>query len=129
MTQLEIDVSGSDILSKDYTVVIAEKDNSKLLIGYKFNRKIQQDLLSKFGEKRFHYNKSKKGQAHFRIRLYCIIIYYLFKKIRKQFNSKEIFIDLCRDFQGNENNIGQQLDFFIRKKMMSINPEMTAIRV
>ena len=27
MTQLEIDVSGSDILSKDYTVVIAEKYN------------------------------------------------------------------------------------------------------
>ena len=117
MKQFEVDVSGSDILSRNYTIVLAENKLNGLIIGFKFNSKIQQTLLSRFGANQYDYNKSKKGMAYFRIRLYCIVIYQLFKILKQKYSINNFYVDFCRDFQGNENNINQQLDFFLKNKL------------
>ena len=82
--EFEIDVSGKDILSKGYVICIANKNN--IIKGFKFDEKLVNDLCSKFGQGFYRYKKSKKGKSMFKIRLYCVVIYFLFKSI----NYKEL---------------------------------------
>ena len=75
----EIDVSGEDLLQKDYTICIANKDS--IIKGFKFNRELISILSSRYGQNIYRYPKSQKGKAMFKIRLYCIIVSYLVKSI------------------------------------------------
>ena len=47
----EIDVSGEDIFSPGYSIVVADKDN--LVKGFKFDRKLIQVLRARQGEERY----------------------------------------------------------------------------
>ena len=107
--EFDIDVSGKDILSKDYVICIANKD--KIIRGFKFENKLVSDLSSKFGQGMYRYKKSKRGKSLFKIRLYCIIIYFLFKSINFK---KELSLNVCRDFVGREDDIGKTLKYFPR---------------
>ena len=47
MKTFEIDVSGSDIFDKNYTILVAAADNNEIMLGYKFtdgNREIINGL-------------------------------------------------------------------------------------
>jgi len=109
--EFEIDVSGKDILSKGYVICIANKNN--IIKGFKFDEKLVNDLCSKFGQGFYRYKKSKKGKSMFKIRLYCVVIYFLFKSI----NYKELSLNVCRDFVGREDDIRKTLKFFLEKKL------------
>lgn len=50
-----------------------------------------------------------------RVRLYCIIIYYIFKDIRVK--GEEIALEICRDFQGHEADITSNLKYFLGEKL------------
>ena len=111
----EIDVSGFDIFEKNYTIVVAEKEKGKLLLGYKFTERTIGNLRSRFGQGK--YNKcpaSKSYKSGFKVRLYCIVIYHLFREIKRR-NPKmgETCLDICRDFDGRENQIRQSLRSFL----------------
>jgi hypothetical protein len=108
--EFEIDVSGEDLLSKNYTICIANKDG--IIKGFKFNEKLVKDLSSRYGQEFYRYKKSRKEKSLFKIRLYSITIYYLFKSIKIK---KEISLSICRDFQGRENDIQENLKFFLGK--------------
>jgi len=108
--EFEIDVSGEDLLGKNYTICIANKDG--ITKGFKFNEKLVKDLSSRYGQGFYRYKKSKREKSLFKIRLYSIVIYYLFKSIKTK---KEISLSICRDFQGRENDIQENLKFFLRK--------------
>ena len=84
----EIDVSGEDLLSKNFVVCIADKNS--LIKGFKFNEEIVKVLSSKYGQGLYRYKKSKKDKANFKVRLYSIVIYYLFKSINPK-NPEALF--------------------------------------
>jgi len=106
----EVDVSGEDLLGKDYTICIA--NNNGIIKGFKFDNDMINILSSRYGQKIYkRYPKSQKGKATFKIRLYCIVIYYLIKTLK----IKDISLTLCRDFQGREEDIKKSLKFFIEE--------------
>ncbi len=108
----EIDVSGEDLLSKGYTICIA--DNSSIIKGFKFNDELIKILSSRYGQGFYRYKKSKKGKSLFKMRLYSIVIYHLFKSIKPK---REISLSVCKDFDGKENDIKENFKFFLEKKL------------
>ena len=110
--KLEIDVSGGDLLSKNYVICVAS-DNG-IVRGFKFGNKLVKDLCSRYGQGIYRYKKSKKGKSTFKLRLYSVVIYYFFKSIEVKSN---ISLNICRDFQGRENDIKENLNFFLNKKL------------
>ena len=109
----EIDVSGEDIFTKDYTIVIADKNN--FIRGFKFNGELIQDLVLNYSGNKYRYKESKHGKVLLKIRVYCIIIYYLFENLG--IRNKEITLEICRDFHGHEREITSQLKFFLENKL------------
>lgn len=109
----EIDVSGEDIFSKNYTIVLADKDN--LIRGFKFNEESIKIIRSRHGENKYRYPKSRHGTPLLKVRLYCVVIYYLFKDIKLK--DKEIYIEICRDFHGHEREITSQLKYFLEDRL------------
>lgn len=112
--EFEIDVSGEDIFNRDYTIVIADKN--KTIKGFKFKRETIDILRSRQGEGNYRYALSKGGKALFRVRLYCIIIYYLFKSLNFR-NINELNLKICKDFQGHEKDITSNLKSFLEDNL------------
>ena len=67
-------------------------------------------LNTRFGQGLYKYKKSQKGKALFKIRVYSVIIYYLLKSINIR---DEISLDLCKDFDGREEEIKNNLKFLL----------------
>lgn len=112
MKRFEIDVSGEDLLSKNYTICIS--DGIEIIKGFKFGEDLVKVLCSRYGQGLYRYKKSKHGLASFKVRLYCVTIYYLFRS----FNIQEgVSLRICRDFDGRENHIKKMLDDFLREKL------------
>ncbi|MEK6827226.1 MAG: hypothetical protein AABX99_01960 [Nanoarchaeota archaeon] len=110
--KFEIDVSGEDLLNKDYTICVANKDG--IIKGFKFDEKLIKDLNSRFGQNLYKYPKSKKGKSDLKVRIYCVVIYYLFKSLKL---SEEISLTICRDFTGREDDIRKSLIYFLEKEL------------
>jgi len=116
--KFEIDVSGSDLFKPKYTICIASKDEEKgnnIIKGFRIDEEIKKTLIKRWKENkyRYYYNESEKKRGLFKVRIYCIIIYYLFKSL----NIKEkISLTICRDFSGRESTIKQNLKFLLEKK-------------
>ena len=113
--EFDIDVAGEDIFSKNYTIVIADKNN--VIRGYKFDEKVIKILKARHGEGKYRYGNSKQQRTYLRIRVYCIIIYYLFKDIIHKIEKKDLILNICRDFQGHEKDITSSLLSFLRDKL------------
>lgn len=121
----EIDVSGEDIMTKDYVVCIANRDN--LIRGFKMNFKTLQSLKQNFNKGNYKYKLSKKDKSTFKIRLYSIIIYYIFKSLNLK---GEISLNICRDFTGRENDIKENLQFFLKTLLkLKIDERMYFIKL
>jgi hypothetical protein len=116
----EIDVSGEDIWNHDYTIVIAEKSNTSFIRGFKFTKELIQILRTRHGEGQYRYSMSKQDKSLFRVRTYCIVVYYLFKKLKLE-RGTEINLHICRDFQGHERDITSNLKPLIEKLGLKIN--------
>lgn len=124
MKTFEIDVSGEDLLNKDYTICIADKDST--IKGFKFSDKLIKDLSSRYGQGFYRYSKSKKGKANFKIRLYCIVICYLFKSLKI---SEEILLNICRDFDGKENDIKENLKALFKNNNLKLSENIYFTRL
>jgi hypothetical protein len=110
--KLEVDVSGEDILSKDYTICVA--DNDGIIKGFKFTKEIIKILSSRYGQNFYRYKKSRKGKTLFKIRIYSIIVYYLIQSINP---SENLELKICRDFDGREQEIENNLKYFIEERL------------
>ncbi|MFA4960129.1 MAG: hypothetical protein WC548_00520 [Candidatus Pacearchaeota archaeon] len=113
--KFEIDVSGEDLLSKGYVICVANSDS--IIKGFKFTEELVNILCSKYGQEIYRYKKSKKEKTNFKIRLYSIVIYNLFKSINFQ---REISLKICRDFPGKEKEIKENLKLFL-EKILNLN--------
>ena len=117
--KFEIDVSGDDMFNNSkYTICIASKENvdgKSIIKGYKMDKEIKKVLIEKWknNKYRYPYNKFEKNRGTFKVRIYCIIIYYLFKSLDIK---EKISLTLCRDFHNRESTIKQNLKFFMEEK-------------
>lgn len=66
--KFEIDVSGEDLLQKEYAICITNKGN--IIKGFKFSENVINTLCSRYGQGKYKYKKSQKGKATFKVRLY-----------------------------------------------------------
>ena len=117
----EIDVSGQDILDEGYTLVVAENKSSGLLLGFKMQNSVISQITYSWRAGTYRYANSKKGKTNLRVRLYCIIIYKIFCELRKVVVGRKILLEICRDFDGKEEQIKQNLLFFLGK--LELEPE------
>jgi hypothetical protein len=118
LNKFEIDVSGNDLLSKDYVICLA--NNKGIIRGFKFNERLVNILKSKYGQGIYtKYKKSHKGLALFKIRLYSIAIYKLIASIP---TTIDLQLKLCRDFDGREIDIKNNLNYFLEKKLDCQDP-------
>lgn len=114
--KFEIDVAGYDIFGDgSYTICIA-KDDGTLIKGFKFSKEIADSLISnwKSNKYRYPYDLKETKRGIFKVRIYCIVLYYLFKFIEKP---DFISLTLCRDFKGRENEINQSIIFFLQREL------------
>lgn len=116
--EFDIDVSGEDLLSKDYTICIASKN---IIRGFKFTKELVYIINTRYGENKYKYEKSQQGKANLKVRIYSIVIYYLFKSINLPRN--ELCLIICRDFDGKENEIRANLQYFL-EQLLKYNLEI-----
>ncbi len=113
MTEVfEIDVSGEDILSKDYVICVASL-NGEIIKGFKMPDEYIERIGLNHSLGHYRYENSHKGKANLKLRLYCAIIYFLIREIHP---NKTLLI-LCRDFGGREADIKLSLHFLIEGKL------------
>jgi hypothetical protein len=127
----DIDVSGEDLLNKNYTICIANRDS--LIKGFKFSEELVNIISSKYGQGAYRYTKSKRGKSSLKVRLYCVVIYYLFKSLKIE---GDVSLSICKDFDGREEDIKGNLRVFLEKKLnlsikdkyyfVKLNPESNA---
>ena len=111
--KFEIDVSGYDIFKDTYVICIA-RDDGEIIKGFKINKELATKLISnwKSGKYRYKYDSFESKRGIFKVRIYSIIIYYLFKSINKP---DFLSLTICRDFKGRNNEIVQNLKYLLEK--------------
>ena len=111
--KFEIDVSGYDMFKDTYTICIAKNDG-EIIKGFKFNKEIIDKLVEnwKANKYRYKYNSYETKRGIFKVRIYSIILYYLFKSIEK---TEWISLTICKDFKGRTNEITQNLKYLLEK--------------
>jgi len=111
--KFEIDVSGCDIFDENYIICIA-KDNGEIIKGFKFKKELINSLITNWKANKYKYNydshETKKGV--FKVRIYSIVVYYLFKSAGK---IDWLSLTICKDFKGHINEINQTLRFLLEK--------------
>lgn len=126
LMEFEVDVSGEDVFSKNYTIVVA--DRNEIVRGYKFDEKTIKILKARHGEGRYRYGNSRQDKALMRVRVYCVVIYYLFKNLLPIIADKRVTINLCRDFQGHEKDITSYLLYFLGN-LLGLKIEIRYVRL
>jgi len=114
--KFEIDVAGYDLFrDKDFVICMARDDGS-LIKGFKFSEELIDSLISnwKLNRYKYYYNQAETKRGILKVRIYSIVIYYLFKSIQKP---SFISLTICPDFKGRENEINQSLRFFLNEKL------------
>jgi hypothetical protein len=115
--KFEIDVSGYDMwLEKDYAICVA-KDDGSIIKGFKFNQPLVDSLIADWKSNKFWkypYDKLEAKKGRLKVRIYSIIIYYLFKSIEKP---DFLSLTICRDFKGRENEIKQNFKFLLEDNL------------
>src|SRR3989338_579450 len=108
----DVDVSGEDIFSPDFTICIADRESK--IRGFRFSSELISTLNSRFSAGEYRYEKSKKGRSQLKVRVYCIMIYFLFRSMKP---STPLNLTLCRDFYGKEEDIRNNLKFFLVERL------------
>ncbi len=109
--KFEVDVSGYDIFKDTYVICIAREDG-EVIRGFKFNKKLVDSLINNWraNKYRYEYDNFETKRGVFKVRVYSVILYYLFSSIEKP---DFLSLTLCRDFKGRDNDITQSLRYFL----------------
>jgi len=109
--KFEVDVSGYDLFNDTYVICIAREDG-EIIRGFKFTKALINSLVSNWKQNkyRYEYNSFETKRGILKVRIYSIILYYLFKSIEKP---DFLSLTICRDFKGRNNEIVQSLRYFL----------------
>ena len=116
--KFEVDVSGSDLFKPKYAICITSKetiDGKSIIKGFRFSKETRETLISRWKENKYRYSwyESEKKRGLFKVRIYCIVLYYLFKSLDIK---EQISLTICRDVSGREATITQNLKFLLEEK-------------
>ncbi|PIN98628.1 MAG: hypothetical protein COT90_03370 [Candidatus Diapherotrites archaeon CG10_big_fil_rev_8_21_14_0_10_31_34] len=89
--------------------MVAERNNENIMLGFKMTKEIRDTILSRHGQGKYKYQKSNKGKADLKTRVYCAAIYLIFKELKRRHNIKEVSLEICRDLSGREKQIKEML--------------------
>lgn len=73
-----------------------------------------ETIINNWKQKKYGYGKSDKQRAFFKVRLYCVILHYLFKSMGR---ISRVSLTICRDFHGHKNDINNILRYFLEKRL------------
>lgn len=109
---IQIDKSGSDILDKDYSIVLIK--NKKEVYGINIPQKIKDSLLHSFnlGELNIDSKSHRKNKLRFKLRFHTAVVIEL---IRKAIKNNEVTIQLCNDFDRHFHEIKNMIYDHISK--------------
>jgi len=110
--KFEIDVSGDDIFNENYVICIAGEEG--IIKGFKFKDELIKTIIFNWKDKRYGFGCSDKERGFFKVKLYCVIIYYLFKSTGFK---NRVLLTICRDFHGHTNDINNCLKYFLEKRL------------
>ena len=110
--KFEIDVSGDDIFNPDYVICIAGEEG--IIKGFKFKKELIDTIVTNWKSKKYGYKTSDKGRGFFKVKLYCVIIHYLFKSANIK---NRVLLTICRDFHGHVNDINNSLRHFLETRL------------
>jgi len=113
--KFEIDVSGYDIFNDTYVICIAQ-DNGNIIKGFKFDKNLTNSLVSnwKANKYKYEYDSFETKRGIFKVRIYSVILHYLFKSIEKP---DFLSLTICRDFKGRNNEICQNIKHLLEKEL------------
>jgi hypothetical protein len=111
--KFEIDVRGYDLFNDTYVICIAQ-DNGDMIKGFKFSKELITSLVSnwKANKYRYPYDSFETKRGIFKVRIYSMVLYYLFKDIEKP---DFLSLTICRDFKGRDNEIKQNIKYFLNE--------------
>jgi len=112
--KFEIDVSGYDIFNDGGYVICIANGDKETIKWFKFSKDLMEHLKLNWKKGGYKYGLSNKQRGFLKVRLYSIIIYYLFKSIKENIK-EEIELKICKDFPGHKNDINVNLKNFIEK--------------
>ena len=101
------------------SILIAEKNGTNkdpIIFGYKFDESTVKVLRERHIAGAYKYGFSKNQKSLFKIRLYSIVLFRIVQHIQEKHKNlfdKGVYLTLCRDFDGNENNIRSNLTHFL----------------
>lgn len=107
--KFDIDVSGGDIFEPNYCICVANDDG--IIKGFKMTEKLIRVLTARYGQGLYRYSTSKKQNVTFKVRIYCIIVHLLLDQIK----TDTLSLRICRDFNGREEDIKTNLNYFLEK--------------
>jgi len=112
ITLIQIDKSGSDILDKDYSIVLIK--NKKEVYGVNIPQKVKDSLLHSFnaGELNIDSKSYRKNKLRFRLRFHTAVVIELIKKAAKNI---EVTIQICNDFDSHFHEIKNMIYDHISK--------------
>ena len=109
--KFEIDVSGYDLFHEGYTICIAS--DCGIIKGYKLKQPLITSIQDNWSKGIYRYRPTIGQRGLLKVRIYSTIVHYLFRSIDKKYD--EIDLVVCRDFAWHENDIKQNLTFFLEK--------------
>lgn len=109
--KFEIDVSGYDLFCEGYTICIAS--DCGIIKGCKLKQPFITTIQDNWSKGIYRYRPTIGQRGLLKVRIYSAIVHYLFKSIDKKYD--EIDLVICRDFACHENDIKQNLTFFLEK--------------
>ena len=113
MQIFDIDVCSEDLLNGDFSVCFASKDG-KVVQGFRIGKELSKIINSRWGQGMYKYKKSKKGKGNLKVRIYTVIVYFIFKKINPKV---PIALNICRDFDGQEAYIREMFGYFLERRL------------
>ena len=105
LTLIQVDKSGSDILDKDYSIVLIK--DKKEVYGVNIPQKVKDLLLHSFnsGELNIDSKSLRKNKLRFKLRFHTSVVIELIKEAIKKDRLSDITIQICNDFDNHFHEI------------------------
>jgi len=116
----EIDKSGSDLLNRDYSVVVVK--NNQTVFGYKIEQHVKDELTNQF--RKGLLNISNDNVLNFKIRFHTAIIILLMKEaIKRREKLDECKVLICNDYDGHFHEIKDMFFTNLKPEMPTLDRE------
>ena len=119
---IQIDKSGGDILEKDYSIGLVL--NRKYAYGINVPQKIKDKVIYEFNKGKLlkRSNSDRSYRMRLKVRFHTAIVIILLKRCINDFNiTKDVFLEICNDYDGHFHEIKDMIYKHIHLLLSDIN--------